>query len=75
MNQASKGYDRKKQLFQIVRMVSYAKGFLNMDMVVGLSILNDPNFKVCPSCKPCTLAVRAKKLWFCDKGKLTFSRT
>ena len=32
-NQASKGYDRKKQLFQIARTISYAKGFLSMAMV------------------------------------------
>ena len=37
------------------------------------SILNDPSFKLYPSRKPCTLAVRAKKLWFCDKGQLTFN--
>ena len=36
MNQASKGYDKKTQLFQIVRIISHAKGSLNMIMVVGL---------------------------------------
>ena len=30
------GCDRKKQLFQIARIISYAKGFLNMVMVVEL---------------------------------------
>ena len=35
--------------------------------------LNNPNFKFHPSHKPCTLAVRAKKLRFCDKGQLTFN--
>ena len=33
------------------------------------SILNDPSFKFHPSRKPYTLAVRAKKIWFCDKGQ------
>ena len=33
------------------------------------SILNDPSFKFHPLRKLCTLAVRAKKIWFCDKGQ------
>ena len=35
VNQERKGYDRKKQLFQIARIISNAKGFLNMVMIVG----------------------------------------
>ena len=36
VNQANNGYDRKKRFFQKVRTISYARGFLNMFMVVGL---------------------------------------
>ena len=35
VNQVIKNYDRKMRLFQIVRIISYAKRFLNMVMVVG----------------------------------------
>ena len=33
---SKQGYNWKKQLSQIARMISYTKEFLNMDMVVGL---------------------------------------
>ena len=33
---SKQGLRQKKAAFQIARMISYAKGFLNMDMVVGL---------------------------------------
>ena len=35
VNQVIKNYDRKMRLFQLVRIISYAKRFRNMVMVVG----------------------------------------
>ena len=33
---SKQGLRQKKQLFQIARIISYSKGFLNMVMVVGI---------------------------------------
>ena len=64
MNQAGKGYDRKNGEDNFMR-----KGISKYGYGRWTSMLNNPSFKFHLSRKPCTLAVRAKKVWFCDKGQ------
>ena len=72
MNQASKGYDRKKAAFSDVEDDFIRKGISKDRYGPWTSILNDPNIKFHSSRKPCTLAVRAKKTMILRQRTINF---
>ena len=56
------GLRQKKAAFSDSENNFIRKGISKYGYGCWTSILNDPSFKFHPSCKPCTLAVRAKKI-------------
>ena len=61
-DKASKGYKQKKVVLSDSEDNFIRKGISKYGYGRWTSILNDPSFKFHPSRKPCTLAIRAKKI-------------